>query len=89
MLPASGLNAPFLFEETQKIMECVKGAGGNKISILCDNKHVHKVFVVSFDNVNHKSWLTKDVVFLLFDFVHIIKSIMYNWITENSGNWVS
>ena len=32
-----------------------------------------------------KPWLTIDGIFLLFDFVHLLKSIRNNWLTEKTG----
>ena len=74
MLPVSGLNAPFQFDETQKIIECVKDAGGS-ILLFCiiSLVRVNQAFFASFDRV--KPWLTKQGIYLLFDFVCIIKSI--------------
>ena len=79
MLPVSGLDAPFQFDETQKIIECV---GGSIFCIISDNNRVNQAFFASFDRV--KPWLTKQGIYLLFDFVHIIKSIRNNWITEKT-----
>ena len=81
MLPVSGLHAPFQFDETQKIIECVKDAGGSIFCIISDNNRVNQAFFASFDRV--KPWLTKQGIYLLFDFVRIIKSIRNNWITED------
>ena len=73
MLPVSGLDTPFQFDETQQIIECVKDAGGSIFCIISDNNRVNQAFFVRFDRV--KPWLTKQDIYLLFDFVHIIKSI--------------
>ena len=35
-----------------------------------------------------KPWLTTDGIYLLFDFVHVIKSIRNNWLTEKNGELV-
>ena len=31
-----------------------------------------------------EAWCTKDNIFLLFDYVHLLKSIRNNWITEKT-----
>ena len=82
MLPVKGLDASFLFEETQKIISSIKDAGGSIISIISDNNRVNQAFFKRFDL--EKPWLTKGGIFLLFDFVHIVKSIRNNWITERT-----
>ena len=76
MLPVSALHATFLFEETQNVIDGVKNAGGQVISIISDNNRVNQACFKCFDQV--KPWLTKDGIYLLFDFVHILKSIGNN-----------
>ena len=56
----------FLFDETENVIDCIKEVGGNVFSIICDNNRVNQ----SFDCLAGKPWLTKDGMFLLFDFVH-------------------
>ena len=43
---------------------------------------MNQAFFASFDRV--KPLLTKQGIYLLFDFVHISRSIRNNWITEKS-----
>ena len=50
MLPVSGLDAPFQFDETQKIIECVKDAGGSIFCIISANNRVNQAFFASFDS---------------------------------------
>ena len=35
-----------------------------------------------FKTVPEKPWLSENGIFLLFDYVHLLKSIRNNWITE-------
>ena len=37
-----------------------------------------------FDTSPDSPWKTKDDIFLLFDFVHLLKCIRNNWITEKT-----
>ena len=82
MLPVSGLDAPFQFDETQKIIDCIKDAGGRIFCIIGDNNRVNQAIFASFDRA--KPSITKQGIYLLFDFVHIIKTIRNNWIIEKS-----
>ena len=38
-----------------------------------------------FETISDKSWLTTNELFLLYDFVHLIKNIRNNWLTETMG----
>ena len=82
MLPVSALDATFLFEESQYVIDSVKNAGGRVIPIISDNNRVNQACFKCFDHV--KPWLIKEGIYLLFDFVHILKSIRNNWITERT-----
>ena len=54
------------------------------MSIICDNNRVNQSLSKQFDCFEHEPWRTKDNIFLLFDFVHLLKSIRNNWITEET-----
>ena len=75
MMPVHNLKSDFLFEETNKVMECIDNAGGTTLCVICDNNRVNQSFFKKFDTVIDKPWLTKDGKFLLF--VHILKSIYF------------
>ena len=42
----------------------------------------NQAYFKSFDR--EKPWLSKEWIYLLFDFVHVLKSIRNNWITERT-----
>ena len=54
------------------------------IAIICDNSRVNQKFFKLSVSVTDKPWLILDGVYLLFDFVHLLKSIRNNWITEKT-----
>ena len=80
MLPVKELNADFLFEQTNILLENLKEAGAKVIAIVCDGNRVNQAFFKKFDTIF--PWLTKENLFLLFDYVHVFKNIRNNWITE-------
>ena len=80
MLPARNLDAKFLFDQTNLILNAIKKAGGNVVAIISDGNRVNQNFFKMFDSI--VPWRTKDDIFLLFDFVHLFKGIRNNWITE-------
>ena len=62
------------------LIDPIKGSGGNSLAIVCYNNQDF------FKNSSCISpWKTKDYAFLLFDFVHIVKSTRNNWINEKTG----
>ena len=83
MLPISGLDADFLFEQTNIIVSQVRNLDGNIVSIICDGNRTNQSFFKKFDRVS--PWLTSDNIFLLYYYVHLIKSVRNNWITEKTG----
>ena len=82
MLPVKCLDAAFMFEQFMIIWNCKKEADGNLFGIICDNNRTNQSFFSKFTCQVGKSWLTVDGLYLLFDFVHLLKSVRNNWITE-------
>ena len=88
MIPVTELDSIFLFDECQKVINSINEAGGNVISIISDDNRVNQNIFKTFDCVLNKPWLTKNGIYLLFDFVHLLKSIRNNWITEKTKELV-
>ena len=82
MVPVKGMKAKFLFKQVKEILNLIRSAGGNPTSIISDGCRVNKKFFKKFTTVKNKPWLTTDGIFLLFDYVHLIKNIRNNWLTE-------
>lgn len=83
MLPVSKLDTDFLYNQSVMLIDQIKHSGGKLVAIICDNNRVNQAFFKKFPCSS--PWKTENNVFLLFDFVHIIKSIRNNWITEKCG----
>ena len=60
----------------------LKNNVGNVVAIVCDGNRVNQKFYNFFEK--KEAWCTKDNIFLLFDYVHLLKSIRNNWITEKT-----
>ena len=88
MIPVAELDSIFLFDECQKVINSINEAGGNIISIISDDNRGNQKNFKIFDCVLNKPWLTKNGIYLLFDFVHLLKSIRNNWITEKTKELV-
>ena len=82
MLPVKCLDAAFMFEQFMIIWNCIKEVGGNLFGIICDSNRTNMSFFSKFICQVGKSWLTVDGLYLLFDFVNLLKSVRNNWITE-------
>ena len=80
MLPVKELEADFLHQQTQVLLDILRNAGAELAAIICDGNRVNQSFFKKFDCV--EPWRTRDNIFLLFDVVHLIKNIRNNWITE-------
>ena len=80
MLPVRNLDAKFLFDQTNLILNAIKNAGGNVVSTISDGNRVNQNFLKMFHTI--VPWRTKDDILLLFDFVHLFKGICNSWITE-------
>ena len=88
MLPLSKLNSDFLRQQVDTTVESISESSGNSVAILCDANRTNQAFFKSFDTVPGKPWLTIDGRYLLFDFVHLLKNIRNNWLTEKSGELI-
>lgn len=84
MIPVRQLNAKFQFEQCQHLKSLIKEAGGNLIAVICDGNRTNQSFFKMFETLPGSPWRTKDDIFLLFDYVHLLKSVRNNWITEKS-----
>ena len=82
MLPVANLNAEFVHEINQT-KKAIVSASGDKVMV-CDNNRVNQRYFKMFVTVPNKPWLTENGLFLLFDFVHLIKSLRNNWLTEKT-----
>lgn len=84
-IPVAKLNAEFLFEQLQGLISKILLANGNVIALICDGNRTNQVLFKRFEVITEKPWLTIDNKFLLFDYVHIVKNIRNNWMTEKTG----
>ena len=48
MLPVCNLNANFVFEQTNLLLDAIKNAGGKVVAMICDGNRVNQAF---FKNV--------------------------------------
>ena len=68
-----------MYEQVNILLDSIKKAGDDAVVIIKDGNKVNQKFFSLFDTVNTQSWLTK-TVFLIFDYVHLLKNIRNNWL---------
>ena len=85
MVPVRGMSAEFLFEQVEETLKLIKSVGGTAKVNVYDGNRTNQSLFKTFDTVMGKPWLTTDGMFLLYDYVHLMKNIRNNWLTEPSG----
>ena len=83
MLPVCEIDSNFLFEQTNFLLSAIKAAGGNVVCIVWDGNRVNQAFFKKFET-DGVPWRTKDNIYLLYDFVHLLKNICNNWIIKKT-----
>ena len=84
MIPVVGLDAKFQFEQVNSTLTLINEFGGKTISVIADGNRVNQSFFKMFETVPGTPWVTTNGMFLLFDFVHLLKCIRNNWLTEKT-----
>ena len=56
------------------------------MAVITDNNRTNQAFFKLFNTPESKPWKTSDGIFLLYDYVHLLKSVRNNWITEKTQN---
>ena len=84
MMPVNRLDATFLYTEAQALLINIRNAGGVICSIICDNNRVNQCFFSMMADPA-TPWKTHNNMFLLYDYVHLLKSIRNNWLSEKVG----
>ena len=91
--PISNLTAKFLYDEGQSIVKAIESEQENKviaviaITVIAGHHTHQKSFSTwSIDSLSRsKPWLSKNSdIFLLFDYVHVVKCLRNNWLTEKT-----
>ena len=78
MLPVTKLDAEFQHSQCVPIIENVEEQQNAEIlAVVTDGNRVNQKFFKMFKTVNGKPWLCENNMFLLYDYVHIIKFKMY------------
>ena len=80
MVPVKGMTAEFLYEQVKGTLALIHNSSG-----VPEGNRTNQKFFNMFETIPGKPWQTTDGLFLLYDFVHLIKNIRNNWLTETMG----
>ena len=79
-LPVYRLSAGFQYEQVVDMLNLIRSCNGITVAISCDKNRVNQSFFKKFNLIS--PWRTTGNIFLLYDYVHLIKSMRNNWLTE-------
>ena len=87
--PISSFKAKFLYDEGQSIVKAIKFEQENKVIVVMTDEHCTNqkcFFTWAMDSpCRPKPWLSKNSdVFLLSDYVNVVKCLQNNWLTEKT-----
>ena len=85
MLPIAKSNSQFLYEQIRLTIDVVNQSSGIVKAVIYDGNRNNQAFLRLFDTEPQQPWLTKGAIYLLYDFVHLLKNITNNWLTEKMG----
>ena len=86
MIPVYRLTGSFQYNQVMLIIDQLEQCVAKIVTVICDGNQVNKSFFKRFETVAGKRWLTKEKnMFLLFGYVHLLKCIPKNWLSENCG----
>ena len=84
-LPVSNLTHQFIIDQVAPLINAVETENGKVIAILSDGHSTNRKCFKKLSSPS-KSWLKNDSeTFLLYDYVHAVKCIRNNWLTEKTG----
>ena len=85
VIPVTKLNASYIYGQVNDLQKNIETAGGTLKAIICDGNRTNQAFFKKYQVSPDHPWVKEDGVYLLFDFVHLIKNIRNLWLTEKMG----
>ena len=88
LIPVTKLTGEYQFSIVKNIIKVITKSGGVTVSIICDDNKVNQKFMKLMPSHPNHPYVTIESeeippsIHLLFDFVHLFKSIRNNWYTE-------
>ena len=78
MIPVTKVDAQFVYDQVKETLDIIRCAGGSTVALVCDGNRTNQKLFKLYKTVPGKPWLTTEGMFLLFDFVHLVKNIRNN-----------
>ena len=88
MIPVTKLTANFLRKQIDELMLAISESNGTVLALICDNNRTNQSLFNKIPTLPNKPWRTSKDLFLLYDYVHIVKNIRNNWLTEKTHELV-
>ena len=86
ILPVSNLSSNFFKSQLTPILQAINSVvGGRVLAVITDGHKINQKLFRCLNNVPDKTWCGQEGMFLLYDYVHLMKNIRNNWLTEKSG----
>ncbi|XP_065645388.1 uncharacterized protein LOC136075876 [Hydra vulgaris] len=83
--PVANCSSEFQFAQCQQIVHTINNIENSKtLVIITGGNRVNQRFFGMFKTVDSKPWLTRSGIYLFYDYVHLLKSIRNNWLTEKT-----
>ena len=87
MVPVKGMTAEFLYEQVKATLALIHNASGVPITIIADGNRTNQKFFNMLETIPGKPCQTTDRLFLLYDFVHLIKKHQKQLADRNYGRF--
>ena len=84
-LPVNGISANFLEKHISETTSSLNEVGVDSVALICDGNRTNQRFFKNLSKSKDEKWLAENGQFLLYDYVHLLKSIRNNWINEPTG----
>ena len=85
MIPVSKLDTNFLKNQVDINTRAVANAEGEVIAFTSDGNRANQSLFKKYEAQEGKPWLRVDGTYLLYDFVHLLKTFRNLWLTERAG----
>ena len=90
MLPVAKLDSKFQYSQATALIENVFKQGAEILAVIVDGNRVNQKFFKHFTRVTGKPWLAhipklNEYLYLLYDYVHVLKCVRNNWLTETKS----
>ena len=88
ILPIAKLDFSFFYKQIKHTTDVINQSSDGVKAAICSGNRNNQVSFRLLDTKSHQPWLTKGGIYLLHDFVHLLKNIRNNWLVEKKGELI-